>query len=586
MKRQTVILNSVLAVTALGLVAFGVTSLGDSGTAAATETLTTVQTGNVTQTVSATGNAVAADDLTLNFNGSGGVLTEVDVKAGDTVTAGQVLARVDATTAQNQLKTAQANLTSAQARMGGLLHPLTAQDLIKNQASVAQSQAAVDSAQAALDNANANLAQDTIMQEAAVAKAKQSAANAQAVSSTGSASQQSNLDQAQATLTDAVSHLPAGVIVSTADGASAYADSTALVETYKADQSICDVVNSTTYTTPDGLTCAQVATDLNAATQVQTAARGVVTAENQVASSNAQAKQSLDNAQSAITDATNAQAATLMKDQQAIVTAQRQLETAQTSLQSTIASNAAAASPATASDIAQQQASIVTAQIAVATAQKAVSDATLVAPAAGTISAVNGQVGEAVASGGTTGFITLVDLNSLEVKAAFSETDAAKVATGQPASVSFDALTGQSFTGKVVAIDSASTVTSNVVTYNVTVALDSPPPEVKVGMTASVDVTVAERDGVLELPASAISGRGETATVTVRTANGDEQRQITIGLRGDDSVEIASGLSAGDVVVTKVAETTGTNANANTFGRGARVGGGGPGGAFVVSGGS
>ncbi len=42
----------------------------------------------------------------------------------------------------------------------------------------------------------------------------------------------------------------------------------------------------------------------------------------------------------------------------------------------------------------------------------------------------------------------------------------------------------------------------------------------------------------------------------MRTANGDEQRQVTIGLRGDDSVEIVSGLSAGDVVVTKVATNT------------------------------
>ena len=55
MKRKTIILNSVLAVTAVGLVAFGVTSLGAEGTAAATETETTVRTGSVTQTVSATG---------------------------------------------------------------------------------------------------------------------------------------------------------------------------------------------------------------------------------------------------------------------------------------------------------------------------------------------------------------------------------------------------------------------------------------------------------------------------------------------------------------------------------------------------
>ncbi len=53
--------------------------------------------------MSATGNAVAAEDLTLNFQ-SGGTLTEVDVTAGQTVTQGQVLAKIDSTTAENQLQ--------------------------------------------------------------------------------------------------------------------------------------------------------------------------------------------------------------------------------------------------------------------------------------------------------------------------------------------------------------------------------------------------------------------------------------------------------------------------------------------------
>ena len=481
-----------------------------------------MQTGNVTETVSATGNAAAADSLTLNFQ-SGGTLTEVDVTAGQTVTKGQVLAKIDSTTAANQLRTAQANLSSAEARLQGLLHPLTAQDQIKNQASVDQAQASVDSAQTSLDNANSNLAQDKVTTQAAIDKAKQSLANSQAVSAAGSTGTSSSLQQARTALSEAVSHLAVGDIVSTTDGNAALTDSTALASYYKNDQNVCANASSSSLALSDGLTCADVATRMAAVSDVQSAARALVTAENQEASNSAQAKQTLDNAASAVTDAQNQQTATLMKDQQAIVTAQRQLETAQTSLKSTIASNAAASSPATASDIAQQQASIVTAQVAVSTAQKGVDDTTLVAPADGTVSAVNGAVGEAVASGGTTGFITLVNLSSFQVKAAFSETDAAKVQVGQTASVSFDALTNQTFTGKVVAIDSASTVTSNVVTYNVTVALDSSSPQVKEGMTATVDVTVAEKDGVLVLPASAVSGRGQTATVTVRTANGDEQ---------------------------------------------------------------
>jgi macrolide-specific efflux system membrane fusion protein len=198
----------------------------------------------------------------------------------------------------------------------------------------------------------------------------------------------------------------------------------------------------------------------------------------------------------------------------------------------------------------------VSAQIAVENAEKAVADTVLVAPAAGTITAVNASVGETVAAAGD-GFITLVNTDSLQVRAGFSETDAAKVEVGQRAVVAFDALTDETFTGTVVSVDATATVTGNVVTYNVTVALDSTSSSVKVGMTASVDVTVAEKDGVLVLPSTAVTGRGDTAVVMVRPEEDgqpDEQRTITVGLRGDDMVEIVSGLEAGDVVVTEASD--------------------------------
>ena len=59
-------------------------------------------------------------------------------------------------------------------------------------------------------------------------------------------------------------------------------------------------------------------------------------------------------------------------------------------------------------------------------------------------------------------------------------------------------------------------------------------------------VLADHRDGVVSLPTSAVSTRGTTATVTVRAKTGKEtQVPITIGLRGDSSVEITSGLNAG-----------------------------------------
>ena len=100
----------------------------------------------------------------------------------------------------------------------------------------------------------------------------------------------------------------------------------------------------------------------------------------------------------------------------------------------------------------------------------------------------------------TTGFVVLTNVSGLQVTAGFSETDVAKIQDGQPATVTVDALPGTKLAAHVVAIDTTSTVVSNVVTYNVTFAFDNPTPAaVKPGMTAEVDVIVAEADNVVHV---------------------------------------------------------------------------------------
>ena len=146
---------------------------------------------------------------------------------------------------------------------------------------------------------------------------------------------------------------------------------------------------------------------------------------------------------------------------------------------------------------------------------------------------------------------------------------------GQPATVTFSALPNVTASARVTAIALTSTVVSNVVTYDVTVNFDGRVGSVKPGMTASVAVTTAEADNVLTLPASAVPTTGTTGTVQVQQSNGKTvAKTIGIGLRGDNSVEITSGLSVGDKVVTTVATgATGTGAGLGT-GVGARLGGG------------
>ena len=132
--------------------------------------------------------------------------------------------------------------------------------------------------------------------------------------------------------------------------------------------------------------------------------------------------------------------------------------------------------------LAQAQASVVSAQAQVATAQKNENDTTLRAPVAGVVASINGLVGQQSGSGGgvvvvgsssssssvvvvvvgsssssSSGFIELTDVNLLDVKVGFTETDAPKVHVGQAATITLDALPNQTFTGHVIALDTNST---------------------------------------------------------------------------------------------------------------------------------
>jgi macrolide-specific efflux system membrane fusion protein len=116
--------------------------------------------------------------------------------------------------------------------------------------------------------------------------------------------------------------------------------------------------------------------------------------------------------------------------------------------------------------------------------------------------------------------------------------------------VTIDALPGTKLAAHVIAIDTTSTVVSNVVTYTVTFAFDNPEPSgVKPGMTAEVDVTVAEADNVVNVTSSAVTGTGANGRVTVLVGKQQTTRPVVVGLRGDSSTQIVAGLKAETVVL-------------------------------------
>jgi macrolide-specific efflux system membrane fusion protein len=100
-------------------------------------------------------------------------------------------------------------------------------------------------------------------------------------------------------------------------------------------------------------------------------------------------------------------------------------------------------------------------------------------------------------------------------------------------------------------------------------------------MTADVTITTASATGVLAVPAAALRGTAGNYTVLVVTAAGTpETRPVTAGLITSSLVEITTGLSAGDVVVTGTSSTQRTTTGTGTGGGGTFVVPGGGGGGF------
>jgi HlyD family secretion protein len=339
-------------------------------------------------------------------------------------------------------------------------------------------------------------------------------------------------------------------------------------------------------------------------TQLQQAVTDAQTKVNSDQSGKTSATQ-ISQDQSALTQAQNAQTNGLNKDAQSITQAQNQLTSAQDSLSATNATNAANRQLLP-SDLTAAQASLAQSQVQAMTAAQTMGWTTLQAPADGVVTAVNGVVGQTVSgsgvsasassttsgassSGSTSGgtaaasssssssssaFMTITNIDALSVKAGFAETDATKLQAGQPAVVSFSALPNVQAAGVVTSVDLSSTLVSNVVTYFATVTLTNPPAGVKPGMTASVTVTVNRREGVLNLTSAAVRASGSTGIVTVISGKVQTSKTVGVGLVGDTTTEITSGLNAGDTVVLPSSTLSGVSSQLGT-GTGRGLGGAG-----------
>lgn len=177
--------------------------------------------------------------------------------------------------------------------------------------------------------------------------------------------------------------------------------------------------------------------------------------------------------------------------------------------------------------------------------------AAIYAPLSGVVGSVATREGETVAAGlSAPTFVTIVDLQRLQLDAYVDEVDIGRVKVGQEGFFSVDAFPGKEFHGRVTAIYPQAVIQNDVVTYDCIIRIDTPYDGLlRPQMTATVTILVESKEDVLVLPVNAVKRRSGRSVVWRRKGDRIEALPVTTGWQDDTRVEILSGLSEGDTVL-------------------------------------
>lgn len=203
-------------------------------------------------------------------------------------------------------------------------------------------------------------------------------------------------------------------------------------------------------------------------------------------------------------------------------------------------------------DLAGLEASMDSAQAALDLAEYNLSLVYLLSPVSGVITEVNYDAGENIST--TDVFLVMVS-SDYQVTANVSETDIANVEVGDKVSMTLDAFSyDKIFEGEIIQIDPAETVVQGVIYYQVKAAFALQDSEIKPGMTANMDIVTAELEGVLALPVKALKyDKARTYVLQVNSMTSEMyETDVEVGVKGDQYVEVLGGLAEGDQVVTYV----------------------------------
>lgn len=571
-----------------------------------------VKRGDVVQTVSATGAVEAAEKIELKFM-SAERIKKVNVKIGDTVREGDVLAKLDTSKLDAQLLQSRAELSVAQANLQTVIDGSTDEQVkvsvttvenaqialasanqnlsdtkVSTQKDIESAQASVNSAQVSLTSANTSLANVKTSNSSSLDNAYEAAWD-EVVSSLASCDDALNAnttvledEDAEKTLgvtnsqTVRDSDISKNVAQNAYDAALAFKNSVAGNRTEanidKAIDNAQNALEKTRVTLSDTFEILQATVISARLSQVKLDAlktnisnsrnsiNGTIvtlTAKEQAISNQKLANQnSLTSAESSVSSSQSALAVSESNLSSVKSTAESKINSAQNTiferegdLKKAQDSLNEVSAKTPSSKILSSQAQVEQERAGMELIQNQINDMILTAPHDGVITALNGEAGEI--SSMSDPFATMIIPDGFEIKANISEVEISKIKIGDTVDITFDALgSDEKFTGEISKIDPAETVVSGVIYYKVTTLFTGDGNVVKPGMTANLDILTAKKESVLNIPFQALKEKDGYKYVQVVVNNEVKEIRVEVGLKGDSEYEVTKGLNEGQEVVT------------------------------------
>ncbi len=468
---------------------------------------TEVKNADLTQGVTETGTVTSAQDLSLSFQRSGSI-AEADVNAGDRVSKGQALLKLDLKDAAASVSQAAAALQVAQANYDKVISGATAAD--------------VQVAQTALDNAQKTLDATAKQQSLLVSNAQSAYLNTVSLSG----------------LSNGLTAVPAAGNLSSA----------AITITGTYNDTTQGQYALTAYSTGSGMkfnvSGLETATMDVKSAPLPLGTKGLYISVNGTPSPGDTWTISIPNTQSpSYLPDYNAYLAAQQTRDQAVLNAQNAVTAAQAALN-------LKTTPARPEDVAAAKAQVATAQAALQAAQNAYSEGILTSPIDGLVTSVDGKVGELAVPGKEV--VALISSQKFQINTYVSDADLSKIKTGDAADITLDAYGSNTvFPATVIAIDPAATVINGVSSYKTTLQFNNDDSRIKEGLSANITVKDATRENVLAVPTGDIITKNARQFVIKQTGPGQtEETAITTGIAALNGLtEITSGLNAGDQVV-------------------------------------